>query len=111
MKRAKRSLDEYNEIKQQVSALVQNKKSLNGVLEKIKGDFAVNQDDELELINDLEGKAKEMNRTLTTVKQLIKAGVDLHQRISQLEKELAGVQKRLDALTKIHSELEGLWKE
>jgi chromosome segregation ATPase len=106
----KRTREDYEEIKSQLTELRNKEKDIVKSLDKLKDGLAVNQDDEFETISDMAKKISEFTRAMKVLENMIKNGVELNRRRLETEEELAGIKSRIEKLSKIHAELEEVWK-
>lgn len=105
-----KSLEDYKEIKKQLSDLRTKRTSLEKNLEEIKNNLAINQDNEFEVIEDLTKKANDLTKSMDTLSNMIKNGVELNKKRFEIEKLLSEMKERIEKLDKIHEELSEVWK-
>jgi len=98
------------EVKDQISELKDIKADLNKKIDKIKESLTVIQDDEYEIINNLSKEAQELMTSVNTLAGMIKNGVELNKKRYEIEKELADVEKKIERLSKIRTELAEVWE-
>jgi uncharacterized phage infection (PIP) family protein YhgE len=106
----KRTREDYEEIKSQLTELRAKEKNIVKGLDTLKDGLAVNQDDEFETISDMAKKISEFTRAMKVLESMIKNGVDLNRKRLETEEELSDIKTRIEKLSKIRAELEEVWK-